>query len=300
MAARFILSLDCEGKWGVADHLDENIHAALSDRRLRWAYREILALLDEYALPATFAFVGCFAEKKAALVARMDWLRRFEANAPDYIGPILRDMSNGSREGWHGDWALEAVSEAQVEHEIALHGVTHVPWTELERSAAEDELAFLAELETPVRHARTFIYPRNEIAHREALAAAGIEAYRMAPRRRSRLASLASEFDIFCAPEEDPEPEEELLAIPGGYFVNWQSGPRKLVPIALSLARARRMIDRAEKMGGVVHCWLHPENIASAPYTLQLVRGIVALAASRREAGHCAVLTQLQYASSLQ
>ena len=62
MPATFILSLDCEGKWGVADHLDAQTHRSLADARLRAAYRDILAALDRYDIAATFAFVGLFAQ----------------------------------------------------------------------------------------------------------------------------------------------------------------------------------------------------------------------------------------------
>ena len=300
MGARFILSLDCEGKWGVADHLDRNVHTSLTDKNLRWAYDRIIALLDEYAVPATFAFVGCFAETKTALELRMDWLRSFEANAPNYIRPALRDMSEGSREGWHGDWAVDALGGARVDHEIALHGVTHVPWTQLDSSGAEEEMGFLRDMDLPVRHSQTFIFPRNEVAHRDALATSGIKGYRKAPPQRSRLASLASEFNVFSAPETDAQAEKELVAIPGGSFVNWRSGARKLVPVPLSVARARHMLNEAEKTGGVVHYWLHPENIASAPATLQLLREIVAEAARRRDAGRCVAMTQLDYVQGQQ
>lgn len=300
LTARFILSFDCEGKWGVADHLDRTIHSALGDASLRTAYGEILALLDEYALPATFAFVGCFAESSVGLKSHVDWLRKFQSIAPKYIGPVLRDLFEGSGEGWHGDWAVDAVSEAPVGHEIALHGVTHVPWPDLGQAGARDEMRFLTEMATPVRYARTFIFPRNEVAHQEVLAAAGVEAYRVAPRRRSRFASLMSEFNIFCAPEADQKPEHGLVTIPGGYFINWQSGARKLVPIDVTLERARRLFEKAESNDSIVHYWLHPENLSTAASTLEVLRGIVELAARWRDAGRCEVLTQLQYARSRQ
>ena len=46
MPARFIFSLDCEGKWGVADQLHRDAHRTLSTERLREAYAGLLALLD--------------------------------------------------------------------------------------------------------------------------------------------------------------------------------------------------------------------------------------------------------------
>jgi hypothetical protein len=46
---------------------------------------------------------------------------------------------------------------------------------------------------------------------------------------------------------------------------------------------------------GVVHYWLHPENIASAPATLGLLRMLLREVADAREAGRCEVMTQLDY-----
>ena len=296
MTARFILSLDCEGKWGVADHLDRSIHATLSDARLRVAYHQIVALLDEYAFPATFAFVGCFAERKSALYRLMPRLREFETVASGYIGPAIQDITEGSGEGWHGDWAIEAVTAARTPHEVALHGVTHIPWTNLSRQDADREMAILNELETPCRYARTFVYPRNKVAHVDALATAGISAYRLNPPRRSRFASLASEFDLWSAPEPDSKGGEYPVPIPAGLFVNWQSGLRKFVPNGICLMRARWLLDRAESTNKIVHYWLHPENVATAPATLNLLRGILELIAERRDKGRCDVLTQNDYA----
>ena len=67
------------------------------------------------------------------------------------------------------------------------------------------------------------------------------------------------------------------------------------MPNAVSLLRAKHMLDRAERTDAVVHYWLHPENIASAPATLVLLRGIVEQVARRRDAGRCEVLTQIDY-----
>ena len=71
MAGTFILSLDCEGKWGVADHLDAGIHAALTDAALRRTYGEIVEALDRREIPATFAVVDFFT---AALRGALDFL----------------------------------------------------------------------------------------------------------------------------------------------------------------------------------------------------------------------------------
>jgi len=295
MAARFILSLDCEGKWGVADHLGPDEHRSLSDARLRKAYADILALLDEFDVPATFAFVGLFSESPDALKKLRPDLAGLTARAPRYLGPAWADMDDGSREGWHGDWAVDAAGASRAGHELALHGVTHVPWGSIDRAFAAAEMEMLEALSSAIRNATTFIYPRNQVAHTDVLAEAGFEGFRLAPPPRSRLRSLLSELNVFSAPEAGSKAEGGPVRIPGGYFVNWQSGLRRVVPRSVSRARAKRMLAEAARDGRVVHYWTHPENIASAPDTLRLLRGIVAMAARARDAGRCEILTQQAY-----
>lgn len=298
MAARFILSLDCEGKWGVADHLTRREHDWLSDERLRRAYRQILGVLGEFEVPATFAFVGLFAEPEESFRKLTPAIAQLAARAPDYLGPALLDSREGSRQGWHGSWAIDAVANASVRHEIALHGVTHVPWTSQRRDFFVEELALLRELSSPVTDAKTFVFPRNAVAHLELLGSAGFEGYRSAPRRRGRARSLLSEFNLWSAPECDFQSSKAgLVAIPAGFFVNWRHGVRRLVPRWLSRARFRRLLDDGES-GGVIHAWMHPENIASAPESLNVLRNVIRLVASKRDSGRCVPMTQIDYVRS--
>lgn len=295
MTARFILSLDCEGKWGVADALTRFHHSTLSRHRLSEAYSRILALLDEFNVPATFAFVGLFGESHKSLVALFPELDRLAARSPGYLRLALSDIRDGGGDGWHGDWAIDAVQKARAGHELALHGITHVPWGSIDRKFAADELALLPMLDSPLRHAETFIFPRNEIAHVDLLAAVGIKGYRLAHTFWSRASSLANEFNLFSSPEDGLPPYGAICRIPAGYFVNWQHGARRLVPRQLSSLRARQMLLRAKKRDRVVHYWLHPENVASAPQTLDNLRDIVGFVARMRDAGRCEIMTQRDY-----
>lgn len=293
MPARFIFSLDCEGKWGVADHLDRKVHQTLSTERLREAYAALLALLDRYDISASFAFVGLFAEPAASLARLAGPLDDLAGDHPDYLGRALADQRSGSRDGWTGDWAVEMVGSARAAHELAFHGVTHVPWDRMEDRSLDRELTLFGELSSPVAQSLTMVFPRNRVAHVERLRGLGIEGYR-SRLNRSRLANLLAEFD----PAPDPEqslPPSVPIAIPAGYFVNWQHGARRLVPRAMGRTRARHLLDRADAEQGIVHFWLHPENIASAPATLERVEDILALAARARDAGRCVVQTQRDY-----
>lgn len=296
MTGRFILSLDCEGKWGIADHLGAASHRSLSDASLRQAYSSVIALLDEFDISATFAFVGLFGESPGAFRRLRPAVEQLAAGAREYLQPALDDMDHGSREGWNGDWAVEMVGAAKAQHEIALHGISHVPWDRMGDAFVAQEMALYRELESPVGRAVTMVFPRNRVAHADLLPSIGIEGYRLARKRRSRFQSLAAEFNIFNRSEPDASgPDRRPAPIPAGYFVNWQHGLRRLAPKAVSKRRFANILADAESKGGVCHYWLHPENIASAPATLDLLRAMMHQVARERDAGRCIVQTQIDY-----
>ena len=295
MTGTFILSLDCEGKWGVADHLDAGNHATLTDARLRDAYRAIIDVLDRYKVPATFAFVGVFAEPADRLRPLLPLLEEMDKGAGGYLAPALADMRDGTQQGWHGDWALDMVQGASSAHEIGLHGVTHVPWGNVDAAFIDAEASLLGQLSNPTRQSRTFIYPRNKVGHVDRLGAMGIEGYRAAKQHSSRAASLLSEFALGDRPEPPCAPQGDQTVIPAGYFLNFKAGLRRFVPTAITVKRGANMLDRAARDGGIVHYWLHPENLAAAPATIDALEGIVRHAAQLRDAGACDILTQANY-----
>ena len=296
MAGRFILSLDCEGKWGVADHLGPAEHRTLGDASLREAYRSVVALLDEFDIPATFAFVGLFGESISSFRRLRPAVEQLAEGARDYLRPALDDMDHGSGEGWHGDWAVEMAGAAKAQHEIALHGISHVSWDQMNDAFVAEEMALYRELEGPVGRSLTMVFPRNRVAHADLLPSIGIEGYRLARKRRSRVRSLAAELYIFERGDQVPIGSDlSPVPIPAGYFVNWQHGLRRLVPKAVSERRFANILTDAEATEGVCHFWLHPENIASAPATLDLLRGIIRRVVRARDTGRCIVQTQIDY-----
>jgi peptidoglycan/xylan/chitin deacetylase (PgdA/CDA1 family) len=299
MAGRFMLTFDCEGKWGCADSLSESDRRSLTDENLRHAYASILQLLDHHRVEATFAFSGAFSQSPSAFERLRPHLEEMSLWAPDYLGPALQDIAQTKGDGWHGDQLVEATAKSRTAHEIALHGVTHVPWTRLDRSFVQKEMELFEMLEGPVKASRTFVYPRNQIAHEAVLAKQGFIGFRAARAGRSRLASLFSEFNLSEEPEQSL-PGNGIIRIPAGFFLNWRSGPRRLVPAAVTCARARRLLRRAAATGGIVHYWLHPENIATAPSTFELLGQLVQDVAAARDAGDCQILTQLGYCRSHQ
>jgi hypothetical protein len=65
--AIFVLSLDCEGKWGLADQISDHHVRYFTSENLRRAYGDPLALFEKWEVPATFAFVMAFTLAKEEL-----------------------------------------------------------------------------------------------------------------------------------------------------------------------------------------------------------------------------------------
>jgi peptidoglycan/xylan/chitin deacetylase (PgdA/CDA1 family) len=282
MTGTVILSFDCEGKWGVADKLGSPYAQRLTDESIRWSYDVIAETLAKYDLRATFAFVGLFVETPNVQSKRVrelgaDW--RYLKDAGDALA--------ARAEGWSAPWTLDLMS---ARHEIAFHGYTHTPWTDLTKAQADFELSAV-----PAAHRSTVIFPRNEVAHLDALDQAGCLGYRAARPARSRVASLASEFWIATKSDPADPGVERLKVIPAGQFINWMSGPRRLVPTALTRLRARQIIAHAAATNGVAHFWTHPENIASNPPTLANLIAIVEECVRARDAGKIRVVDQEQW-----
>jgi hypothetical protein len=137
---------------------------------VRDAYRTLVRLYDAPDVPATWAFVGhllydaCDADTHPTndLTGGADPHTTRDAD-PLYYGPDLVDM----------------VLDADVDHDVGGHSLTHPEFTRLDEAAAR------AELETMVDFAAdrgiditSFVFPRNSVAHTDLLDDVGIGAYR--------------------------------------------------------------------------------------------------------------------------
>ncbi len=288
MAGICIISFDCEGRWGLADQAYEPLTQMITDENLRESYDDIFASLTAADLPATFACVQLFLRDHKDVSDD-------ELNSYGATFPYLRDVRAARADdlsGWHAPWLLDAIPK---NHEIGLHGFTHIPWSELSPDQARAELA-----NTPAEFRRTLIYPRNDVAHTDLLAEYGCEGYRVASKKRKGAAKLLAEANPYSAPAEPIKTGGNVVEIPGGYFINWQRGARRHIPQSLSRMRARNCLRDAAKTGGVAHFWIHPENIATHPKTMQNFQAIVDEVARAHSAGDINVMTQIEYCRHVQ
>jgi peptidoglycan/xylan/chitin deacetylase (PgdA/CDA1 family) len=303
MTGTFILSLDCEGKWGMADVLKPYHHQLLTNDALACVYDDLIKLFAEYDVPATFAYVLAFTLSASERRNFAHLLERNGRNDP-WLSHFWAAEQRGEVEGWFQPKALDVVQE-DGRHEIACHSFCHRPLGDGDISAEEAG----AELDAAEMVGRskglslkTFIFPRNNVGHLTTLRQKGYLGYREVLRRSGgRAASLAAEFNIRPAPQPalGPSSQEELIAIPAGYFFNWRFGVRRFVPPAVTVRRWKSLLKEAASSGDVAHLWLHPHNLITGPGTREPLRQVLAYAARLRCKGQLEIKTQERYCRDL-
>jgi peptidoglycan/xylan/chitin deacetylase (PgdA/CDA1 family) len=279
----FIVSLDCEGKWGMADHL-EGAHASLSSAELAGAYERLVALFDRRGVKATFAFVGAFVMSEDEVRSRLPLFRDVGPRAKAWLEPFTADLAAGRTDGWLAPAALAAVRRSGA-HEIGSHGFSHLPLVEGEIDLAEfrRELASVRSLEAFSKGELTLVYPRNQIGFENHLAAAGFAGYRQSIAsckggRSSSLRHLADELRPFPPAQPHPAAGDGAVAIPAGRILNWRSGPRSRIPTAWTIRSWRKTLEDAIRMNGVAHLWTHPHNFLTGRDMYELLDGVLAAA----------------------
>lgn len=299
MTGTFILSLDCEGKWGMADHIGPQ-HDSITCGTLTATYQDLCDLLREHGVTATFAFVSAFAMNEQERTAFAPHIGKAEGAVGDWLAAYRQASARGNLSGWHCPDALDRVRAAG--HEIANHGFRHMPFggPGMDAALMAEEIneanAFAARQGMRLR---TFIYPRNQVARPDLLRSAGLIGYREAPRHRSRLGSLLSEFNIGARAQPHGTVHDGLVQIPSGYFLNWQYGLRKLVPVEISRARWRSILTDACTNDRVAHLWLHPHNLITGPGTRDLLKRMLDDVTEAVSRGCLQVQTQEQYCEAI-
>jgi peptidoglycan/xylan/chitin deacetylase (PgdA/CDA1 family) len=295
-SANLIISLDCEGKWGMADKMGPE-YGWLTQANLTNVYREICDLFAEYQTKTTFGFVGAFVLPMHRRDEYLDQIRAWKYQGKNWSRFYEADRERGDVDGWFCPEALSIARDAG--HELASHGFSHIPFddptTAKEDLAKDMELVRLAARDCGF-DPRTFIYPRNGIGHTDLIDSNEFVGYRDQLPIRGRASSLLREFNIF----EKAQPKAATQAgstvkIPSGYFLNWRKGARARVPHAVSVARWKSILNSAVQSNGVAHLWFHPHNLISAPTTRHLLEAVLNHARSLREKGKLNIVTQEEY-----
>jgi peptidoglycan/xylan/chitin deacetylase (PgdA/CDA1 family) len=298
----FIISLDCEGKWGMADTL-QPVHQQLTDDSLARAYDQLVTLFGRYDVPATFAYVMAFTLTPEERRGFAHILEPRPDHEDRWVAHHWSDLRAGRDQGWFQPHALDVV-KADGRHEIACHGFSH---RSLADQAASPEAAE-ADLAAAIAAARmkgvrlsTLVFPRNEVGNLDVVRKLGFLGYRDRLRRSGGsawpLLRLAEEFNVWPALQHGrpPRAEDGLVRIPAGYFFNWRHGARRYVPAGVTIRRWDSLLTRSARHGSVAHLWLHPHNLITAPSTAETLEAVVARAARLRDEGKLRIETQQAY-----
>ena len=258
------LSFDCEAKWGMAD-LDLDWKNQLTDKNLTEAYEYILDTLKKYNIPSSFAFVGGMTETKDNFLNKTEQLLN-NKNHEKWLAPVFKAAQNND-EGWFLPHILDLCRRDEI-HEIASHGYTHIPFGTLSIEELNLEMQLIQDWSKSKEiNCKTIIYPRNEIRFNELLINYDIHLYRNSPKLFHKkyfpkyINTFFEELNIFK--------KSELLnlskGLPGGVFINWKYGPRRLIPNSISSIRYESILNDAVRKKNVAHFWTHPHNFITAP-----------------------------------
>lgn len=301
---RFLLSFDTELAWGHFDCFDPELFSA-DGARERGALRNLLDLLSEYDVAATWAVVGKLFDPDYPEA----WRGRYPAFEAlhDRGSPLL-----------HGVDFVETLLKRQVGHEIACHGYTHRMFNALTSDEARDEIArwIEAALRWDVALPRTVIFPRNRVGHLDAFCEAGFICYRgveVQPwthtlpvigrgfRRYSEYIGLVTPPETYALPTFREGTMVNLPASRWLFGVGWRVQNR-LDRLGLRQVRTERIIQgvkTAARMGQVIHLWAHPFEFRSSQ-DIDMLRAILRTVADERENGRLESVTMGDLAARIQ
>ena len=303
MPGTFIITFDCEGKWGVNECLNSHHEHHFTNERLNQAYQRILNILDKVEIKGTFAFVGAFTMCMEEYRANPDWFSDVFIEGENWFSNFNQSIKANNVDGWLNPHAFEMVLKKES-HEVASHGFSHLPLQE----GLITESTFYREMELTKLVSRlkgmefkTFVYPKNVMGHINHLGNSGFLGYRSGveqlPTPMHRANNLLREFNIFDQ-AQDHSTGNQLNApvcIPSGHFLNWRRGLRKAVPINVSLKKYNHIINDAIQNDRVLHLWTHPHNFIDGDEMYTLLGKIIEQVGSAVKRGDMKNYTQEEY-----
>lgn len=257
-----VISVDAELGWGFHD-LPTPPRNRLE--YARWGWQRLSELCEQYDVPATWAVVGHL------LLSECD--RTHEDH------PTESDWFRREREDWRlrpdlrfGSELVEPLQRSSVGHEIGCHSFSHVVF-----NGGVDETIIRAELAAALEAGDrfgieydSFVFPRNVVGYRDLLAEYGFTVYRGADSPQNGFRRQLSKVGTTLDPERvslvEPRIDEYgLVNLPPSLFLYGFQGRVSRANNALwvdpIVRQARGAIDHAIEEDGIVHLWLHPNNL---------------------------------------
>jgi len=256
-----VISIDAELGWGFID-FDSPPTRRVESAREGWTW--LCDRLEAYDIPATWAIVGHVFQEScdgdhSDHPAWPEWFTRERGPWAD-----RPDLTRGAD-------LVERVRASPVDHDIGGHTYTHIEFgaDATTREIASYELARSVEIAESWGIAlRSFVFPRNNLGHRDVLAEHGFETYRALRPGPSRgltgrlVDSLGRARPPLVRPAVD---EYGLVNLPASLFLHGFDGTPLRATRAVGhdpiVTLAKRGIAAAADEDAIFHCWLHPNNL---------------------------------------
>ncbi len=303
----FIVSLDFELIWGTLDLPSHRRFLSLCRIERDEVVGRLLDLFAEFNLGATWCTVGhLFLDRCGGGCGR----RHPELVRSSAWDAIRLDRDPGTSEQhapvFYARKLVEQIRDCRVPQEIGSHSFSHVLFGDsaCSRATAESELEAAVAAAKPLGlELRSFAFPRNRIGHTGLLKNYGFTSYRSqddlwyektTSRRWFHRAGHLADVLIARAPRTglpawDPN---GIWAIPSSMLYTPSYGIRKLIPVRLRVARARKGLRAAVRERRIFHLWLHPTDLVECKDAMLTgLRRILETAAEMRAAGDLEALT---------
>lgn len=295
---KFVISLDTELAWGSFDtgSLEEHKPAY---RKTRTVISSLCELFDTYDIPVTWALVMHLLDDcnghDDLVSPSFDWVDWFDA---------VPCGESVDKELWYAPDILKCIQSTKTDHEIALHGYSHMILgaTGCSPGAARSEVE--TAIQTADKHGidvDTYVFPRNKIGHLDILQESGIKFYRGVDAQwyeRHLTESLRKPFrfadETFkrTPPVVTPTERDGLVELPGSQILRPYTGAWRYTPTNSQFDRAQKGIDKAAQTGKTFHLWFHPFNLGiDHERHLDLVERILSYAVDLRDAGEIEICT---------
>jgi peptidoglycan/xylan/chitin deacetylase (PgdA/CDA1 family) len=306
----FVISIDTELAWGEAHKRGDAAVSGHHFEREREVVERILEVFTRYDISATWAVVGHLFLDRCAGHPDLktpsyswldgDWLDVDPCSgtdaAPEYYG---RDI-------------VERLLACAVPQEVGSHAFSHViaddPGCSAEVLASE--LAAAHDVADPLGvELRSFVYPRNAIAHLDTLAAAGFTNYRggrptppfagLSGVQRKAAALVDRVLPLAGSAVRPARDDSGLWNLPQTYLFAPVTARRHLPP-ALWARRPIGRLRQAATNRSLFHLWFHPYNVTADPdRAIACLTAICRAAAHLRDRGSLDVVTMGALAEQL-
>lgn len=295
---QLIISMDTELLWGSTTIDKLNFLKSKGDLRKNTIYR-LLRLFKKYKIPVTWAIVGHLFLEKCDKSSCLVWRNIEEHNYRRdwYIDPFSSIKEDPS---YYGSDIVESILNDPIDHEIGYHSFSHPRFNEISREMAEDELkeAKKIEKEWGIK-LKSFVFPRDEIAHVDLLKQNGFEIYRGVKTRKYNpkqilpVRKLQGGIDKVIAPPVEPRWVDSIWAIPSSMFF---CDPQLKFSV---LPRAKIGLNRAINSNKVFHVFLHPWNLLLYNRLKDDLDEFLSYVSKKRDKGEVDVMTMGELADKL-